>query len=205
VLHQHDRHAAPLDLGDGFNLRCSLGVIEARQRLIEQNDLWFDRKRAGDFEALHLTKRQRSRELALGAGKAHPDEDLGGAAVLLRPIHMRERPKRIARVAVARRERHIVKHRHLPERPHDLVRQGQPATDPRRDALTRDVHIANDHATAIGPQRAGDDPDQRGFASAVRAYQANEIGFLHGEGDACERLHTTESNGDIIESKRRSH
>ena len=85
------------------------------------------------------------------------------------------------------------------------MRQRQPATDPRRSALTRDVHIANDHAAAIGPQRAGDDSDQRGFPCAVRTDQANEIGLLHGEGDAGERLHAAESDGDIIEPKRRSH
>jgi hypothetical protein len=106
-------------------------------------------------------------------------------------------------MTVARPERDIVDHRHLPERPHDLVRQGEPATDPRRGALARDIHIANDHAAAIWSEQAGDDPDKRGFASAVRAYQANELGLLDGEGYAGKRLHTAEADGDIIESKRR--
>jgi hypothetical protein len=150
VLDQEDRNAMPLYLGNGFDLRRSLGAVKTGERFIEQNDFWFDRQCASDFEPLHLTERQRTCELAFAAGKSDAREDLGSARFLPAPVEMRKRAKRIAGVAMPCPEHDVVEDRHLTERPHDLVRQRQAASNPRRRSFEGDIRLAEDDDAAIG-------------------------------------------------------
>jgi len=113
-------------------------MVEACKRFIKQNDLRLDRQGARNLEPLQLTERQRARESAFAAGEPDARENFGGAFTLLAPIDMQQRAKRVAGMAMAGREHDVVEHRHLTERPRDLMRQRKAAAH-ARDASVRDL------------------------------------------------------------------
>src|SRR5690348_1602227 len=65
----------------------------------------------------------------------------------------------------------------------------------RRSAI---AHVALRRA-----QEAGDDVERGGFAGAVRADQAHDLAFIHGEGHVGDRDQSAEMDRDMLDRKRR--
>ena len=86
VLDQHHGDAAPVHRGNGLDLPGGLGMVEAGQRFVEQDDPRIDRQSARDLEPLHLAERQRASQLSLGAGQSDLAEDVGRTLILAAPI-----------------------------------------------------------------------------------------------------------------------
>ena len=82
MFDQDDGDPLSVHGGNGLDLLRSFGLVESGERLIEQDDLRIDGECARDFEPLHLTKRQRARELAAGPAQADLHQNIGGTFAL---------------------------------------------------------------------------------------------------------------------------
>src|SRR6202007_1422858 len=51
------------------------------------------------------------------------------------------------------------------------------------------IVAVKNHAAAIGAREAAEEIEERGFPASRGADYADELAFLHGEGDAAKRLH----------------
>jgi hypothetical protein len=63
----------------------------------------------------------------------------------------------------------------------------------------RDVFAAEQHGADVGRLKAGDHAKQRGFATAGRTEQREELAHLHGERDIVDRGEGAETLGDAAE------
>src|SRR6185312_11648711 len=205
MLDQNHGDTALVHIRNGLDLPGRLGLVEARQWLVEQDDVRLDRKGALELEPLHLAERQRASQLSLRASQSNPAEDFGRALTLAAPFDMQHGAERVGGAANAGAEHHIIEYGHGAKRSHDLVGQGKPATDPCRGGIARDIDTAKRDPAAVGPLQPRHDLDQRGLAGTVRPDQTDEIAFVNGKGNPGDGLHTAEPDRQIVELQRRTH
>lgn len=82
MFNQNDGDPLSVHGGNSLHLLGSFGLVKSGERLIEQDDLRIDGECAGNFESLHLTKRQGARELAADPAQADLHHNIGGAFAL---------------------------------------------------------------------------------------------------------------------------
>ena len=176
-------------------------LVEARQRLVEQDHPRIDGQRPRHLQPLHLTERQAAGKLALSV-PASPTwlQNLGGALALAPAVDVKHRAQGARRAAIAGREHDIVEHRHLAERPHDLMRQRQPfrARGTRWQSL-----VTSWPASAMRPRSGRSTPATMRISVVLPAplgpIRPTKSPWRHGKRDAVDRLHAAEADGDIVE------
>ena len=104
MLDQNHRDAASVDIGNGLDLLCGLGVVEAGQRLIQQDHFRIDRKRPRQFEPLQLAERQCTGKLALGTAQSDLVQDIRGPLAFAAPIDMQHGAERVRCQLITRAE-----------------------------------------------------------------------------------------------------
>ena len=171
-------------------------LVEARGRLVEEQELGFDREGARDEHALELPARERADRALRQVG------------------HLDGREGARGRLAVARGER--AQHAPAPESPHadDVHHPDRKVGVELR--LLRDVahapagtrRLFAEHAD--GSARREEEPEheaeQRGLSPAVRTEQSQVVVALDGEVDALEDRQLPVREGDVAQlDRRRAH
>ena len=102
-------------------------------------------------------------------------------------------------------ERRIVEHAHGPERPNNLMRDGEPAPDARRRRQSTDILAVQQDVSRIRPQHAGNDFQQGRLAGAVGSNQTDELAFGDRKRDVVEDTQSAKSDRDRSRFEDRCH
>ena len=186
-----------LDLLD-FNLHRRAQIsVERRKRLVEQQYLRRDDKRASQRHTLLLTARKLVRPAIFHAGEPHERERLGDPTLQV-GLGDAPHPQTVSDIV---RDAHVREQRIALEHHPDLALVGRNVID----TLAVDLDLA-----AVGHKKPGDQIEQRGLAASRWPEQGHELAAANGhrgifEGDylakplACAQ----QTNGSIVETGRR--
>ena len=164
--------------------------VERAERLVEQQNLRFDRQGAGERDALTLAAGQLTRK-AVGERREldqfeqahHPRADLRLAGPLASGLDPQP-------------EGDVLEHRHVPKQRIVLEDETHPA-------LTHmgvgGVLTGEDDPTAVGALQPGDDPQQRGLAAARGTEQRGQGAAREVERDIVECDEGTEGLVDVFD------
>ena len=200
MLDQQHRHV--LDVAHAPDLpaqHVDLVVVEARGRLVEQQQLGAAGERAGELDALaHREGQPPGGQARMGLEVHERDQllgALGDAALLGLRLRQAQRVGEEARrgAAVAA-DLDVVEHRHAVEQRHVL--EGAADAD-ARDGMARlaeDGAALEQDVAVVGHVEARQAVEERGLARAVGADQAGDLAGRHVEGDAVQRHDAAEAD-----------
>ena len=196
MLDHDDGGAAAVDLGDGVGEQARLLRVQSGERLIQQQQLGCERKRAGQFQPLEYAHGLDFRRFVRMRLDSQTGQQLAPGSQFPLAPRMEQRFHRRRGLVGAGCQRHVVDQRHAAKRRHDLLRQGQPAPYAQvcRQAIQR--LAIQQHRAAGRPHHPRDDPQHGGLAGAVRADQAQQFTLLHVEGYVADRGNAVEEDGD---------
>src|SRR5258706_3973682 len=181
---------------DGAGEEVGLGRVQAAERLVEQQQLGLGGDGARDLEALEIALRERRGRLERHIGDA--DE--------LERVH-RFRLDALHPLAAAPRARRHQRHhdvgddRQVAEGAHVLEGAGNAAVDDVPGREPGDVLAVEDDAPGVGAQDLGDQAQQRSFARAVGADQADQLVALELEAHRVHSSQAAEALGDLLDSE----
>ena len=169
------RHDAPDDLGELFDA----GNVQARSRLVEQQDLRVRGQCLDDLEKLPLRTAQ------LANQRIRRDAKVVGRELLCRPLPLSR--QRLWPVAGAQQQ--VLGDRQLAHQRVVLINHGQ-AELTRQQRVGAGERLAHDgDAAFIGSDGAGGNPEQRALAGTVFSKHRMDFAGAAFEIDAVERLH----------------
>ena len=133
VLDQNHGNALGVDRADDLDLSSGFHVVEPGERLVQQ-DHAADRRRArAPLRAASAGRAATRRRACARCPRGRPGEgSRQRVRVSARRSNCNMARKRIGGAPITGRQHDIVERGHLAERPHDLVRQGQPLAHARR-------------------------------------------------------------------------
>src|SRR6516164_1593876 len=185
VMRRH-HHLDPARSNDADDVldRLGRGRVEARGRLVEQENLRLFGESARERQPLLLAAGELSRRPAAEAAEADDSDEFvdAGSAIRARHAGGRERITDVAGGAAA-------EHRRALEHDGAMRRLGSRTASPG-------------HASTHGCNRAHEQAQQRGLARAVRSDQHGGPAGSEGEGDAVEDGHATGGEADLVEHNR---
>src|SRR2546426_9157372 len=102
-------------------------------------------------------------------------------------------------------ERYILQHGHGTERAHDLMGDRETLADAQLGREPSDIYAGDHHPPGVRTKHAGNDPQQRRLARAVRPDQADELAACDREAHSCNGLDAAEADGDRVDLERQRH
>ena len=174
---QEDRGALPHELGDHVPHPEPRAGVEARGRLVEEEDRRPRDERAGEIQAAAHAARVGLREPVAGVGELEALEQLARPVGRPAPAQVVEPPDHLE---VLEAGEVLVDRRVLP---------GQADAGAQQRRVTHDVEPADLGAPAVGHEQGGQDADARGLAGAVGAEQPEHGAVWDRQVDAVERQH----------------
>ena len=192
VLDQHDRDA---ESGEPAQQRAQARLVigaEPCGGLVEQQDLWAGRERAGDLDQALVDVRQVVGRAFERIGIADEVEQALGQAMparLRRPVGERERA---AEPMAAQPDQHVVAHGEPGEQLARLEGAGDAGTRHRVRRFVVEPHGPARDRAAVRPIEAAQQVEQRGLAGAVRADHARHFAGPCGEVDVGHGAHAAE-------------
>ena len=194
VRRDQHRHAAGRELADDVeHLGDELGVERARD-LVEEQQPWLHRERAHDRDPLLLAAREAVRVLVALVREPEPLEQP-------RRLLVRRAAGEAARLA--RRERHVLAHRHVREEVEGLEDDPDPATDAVDvDTAGGDLLAAHRDPPRVDRLEQVDAAQEGRLPRAGRADQAHDLVLGEREIDAAEHLELAERLVDALDEQR---
>ncbi len=178
---EHHGHGAPLLLGEQKvgDLRARVGV-EIAGRLVRDQERGFGRQRASQRHALLLAARQ------FAGIVRHARAEADGAQLGLRPLEGVPMAREFQRHGDVFERRHVGNEMEGLEDDADMAapKGGELVLAEALKRLARDLHLAR-----VGPLQTGQNHQQRRFAGAGRADDADAFAARHVEVDSLENMH----------------
>src|SRR4051794_24811160 len=188
LLDEHDRRALRVDLAHHLVDAVDDDGREPERRLVEQQQLGLRHKRAPDREHLLLAARHRPALLALALLQAR-EQGVHAVEVLADALR------------VAARERahlEVLEHGHAREDPPALGRLRDPDLGHGVARQALDLRAVEHDPSGARRHDAGDRPQRRRLAGAVRADQRDDLTLVDLERDALERLDRAVEGVDVL-------
>src|SRR5579885_1091106 len=206
----HNRAHDVLDQNDGDALSdqavhqleniVDLRVRQARQRFIGDEQLGIGGERARELELSHFDLREVARPPVGLGGEPHHAQQFLAARGDRRLGHA---PRRTRVHRIEQRDAQVLRHRHAAERPRKLEAAGdtQPGALIGREPIER--LAVERHGAGLVAQHAGDAVDERAFARAIGADEAQALSAPHLEIDAVERDEAAEALAEPADLEQR--
>src|SRR2546425_2316974 len=177
-----------------------LSVRQARPRLVDEEERGILRHHHPDLQPLLLAVRQRARQHAALGGEADLLQRAVDAAPVVGHVAALEEGREDALAGASQGQLDVLAHGEV----HEHGRRLEFPPDPERGDLVlaelRQVRVvAEDHATARGPDASGDHVEQRGLARPVGSDDDPQLAAVHVENEPAERLEAVVVDGDVVE------
>src|SRR5262249_46206053 len=163
-----------------------LGMVEAAEALVGEQDARLRRERAGELEFFQAGGAETFRRCAGIAGQAGKFERVRGLSLGLLA-------RDAAALAEERRERHVGEQAQFPERPRDLERAGEAEMADPVGAHAADLRAVEQDRARRRPQGSGDEVEDRALARPVGADHAENLALAELEGHAVDRQKSVEA------------
>ena len=179
-----DRPAPVAQLGEGLAQQDQVDRVEARERLVHQQDLGVVEDRRDELDLLLVALRQ-----LLGAAR----RVLGDAEAIQPAERVPARPRRL----------HAVQRAEVDELVEDVHPRVEPAllgqVAPRAARHLADRPAVPADRTVVGDDDPEADPHRRRLARAVGAEEAEDLAATDLEGQAVEGRRAAEALGDVVD------
>ena len=191
VLHHDDGDALVVEFPDDGERRFRFRHGEARHHLVEQDAARIGGDAFGKLKQLLVLQRQRHWRLRLLAGETDAIENMGGVfdGLAYRPARQR-------------RGGHDIERRHVGEGLDDLEAADQAAAHQPIGRDADDAGSVEPHVACVRRHEAGNHPEQRGLAGAVRADDPDDLALRHREADRIQRDQPAIALGDTVDFKK---
>ena len=175
---EHHRLAHPIQGPQHVEDGQRATPVLAGGRLVEDQDLRFERQHGGDDDAQPVAAAERHRMLVGGPGKIHRRQRAadGGIDIALGPLHHRQR------------EADFLGHRVTEDLGMRVLRDIADALRKLAHLERRDIFAGDAHRARGWRKQMQEMPHQRGFAAAVAADNAEELAIGDRQIDAAQRL-----------------
>src|SRR5215470_7122535 len=192
VLHQQHGPAFVAQMAYGIEQVVQEGTIDARRRLVEQDQRGVTHQHAHELHELLLAIGEIARVLARQLLQLHEGQELAAAALGGSPIATRHDQEIFECRELGKDPRHLKRTAHALHR--DL---------PRPQAV--DALSLEEDSPGVAALDPGDAVEQRRLPRAVRAYEAINPSWLEPERDAVDRGDAPEALLDGVELERGRH
>ena len=159
-------------------------VIEAGQRLVEDDQARVDGERAGDLQPLEIAERQAAHRLAFECRRGRRARGSRRRGPLPRGgANDGEHAQRVDGEAMAGRQRRHCRAPLIERNGRTIWWVTARPAHPLRGRKPRDIRAAEQDTAVVRHQHTGNDLEQAGLAGAVRTDEADEFALVHGERD----------------------